>query len=378
MKPLDVYPLFDISLVKGEGCHVWDDKGNKYLDLYGGHAVISIGHNHPKWTKAIKKATKKLAYYSNSVHLPLQEKLAQKLGELSGYPNYNLFLCNSGAEANENALKLASFTNQRNKIIAFKGAFHGRTAAAVAVTDNPKIKPPINPDDHVIFLPLNDKIALEKAFSEHEICAVIIEPFQGVNGIYEAKHTFLKAISALCKKNMSLFIIDEIQSGYGRTGHFFAHQWAFVKPDIITMAKGMGNGFPIAGILVNPEIKVWHGMLGTTFGGAPMACAAGLSVLKTIESEKLIERNVGLGEYFIEKLRALPFIKEIRGRGLILGVEFDFPIKGLRERLVYEKHIFTGNASNPNTLRFLPPMNIRKKDIDKTIKALQDLLSTNP
>lgn len=378
MKPLDVYPLFDIQLEKGENCYVWDNKGNKYLDLYGGHAVISIGHNHPNWTKAIKKATKKLSYYSNSVHLPLQEKLAKKLGEISGYSDYNLFLCNSGAEANENALKLASFTNQKQKIIAFNGAFHGRTAGAVAITDNPKIKPPINPDKHVIFLPLNDKTALEKAFEEHEICAVIIEPFQGVNGIYEANHTFLKAIATFCKKNNALFIIDEIQSGYGRTGHFFAHQWAFVKPDIITIAKGMGNGFPIAGILVNPDIKVWHGMLGTTFGGAPMACAAGLSVLKTIESENLIEKSATIGEYFVEKLRSLPFVKEIRGRGLILGVEFDFPIKGIRERLVYEKRIFTGNASNLNTLRFLPPMNIRKKDIDKTIKALSEILTTNP
>lgn len=377
MKPLEVYPLFNITLEKGKGSYVWDTNGQKYLDLYGGHAVISIGHNHPNWTKAIKKTTKKLSYYSNSVHLPLQQKLAQKLGDLSGYPDYNLFLCNSGAEANENALKLASFTNKRKTVIAFKGAFHGRTQAAVAVTDNPKIKPPINTDDNVIFLPLNDKTALEKAFETNEICAVIVEPFQGVSGIYEAKQSFLKAIAAICKKNNALFIVDEIQCGYGRTGRFFAHQWAFVKPDIITMAKGMGNGFPIAGIIVHPDIPIVHGMLGTTFGGAPMACAAGLSVLKTIEKEKLLSHSEVLGEYFIEKLKTIPAVKEIRGKGLMIGVEFNFPIKGLRERLVSEKHIFTGNASQPNTLRFLPPLNITKKEIDRTIKSIKDIISNN-
>jgi acetylornithine/N-succinyldiaminopimelate aminotransferase len=370
MKLFDVYPLFDISLVKGEGCYVFDDKGTKYLDYYGGHAVISIGHAHPHYVSTLKEQLDKLSFYSNSVHLEIQQQLADKLGQLSGYDDYHLFLCNSGAEAVENALKAASFHNNRKKIIAFKGAFHGRTAGAVAVTDNPKIKPPVNDDAHVLFLEFNQEAELRKAFAEHEICAVIIEPIQGVNGIYEPAASFLKLIQELCIENDALFIADEIQCGYGRSGKFFAHQFAGVRPDIITMAKGMGNGFPIAGILINPKIQAKHGMLGTTFGGAPLACAAGLAVLEVIEKENLLQLAASTGEYLTEACKQLPHAKEVRGKGLMIGIEFDFPIKALREQLVYEHHIFVGNSSNPNTIRLLPSLNGTQKEAEEVLNAL--------
>ena len=371
MQLFDVYPLFDLTLVKGKGANVWDDKGNEYLDFYGGHAVISIGHANDHWQKRLRKQMRKLPYYSNSVHLPIQEKLAKLLGKVSGYEDYSLFLCNSGAEANENALKIASFHNKRKTVIAFKGAFHGRSAGAVAVTDNPKIKPPVNPDDHVVFLPFNDSVALEQAFSQYEVSSVILELVQGVNGIYEPEPDFIQLISLLCKEHNALFIADEIQSGYGRTGKFFAHQWAEVHPDLITTAKGMGNGFPVAGVLIAPHIQAWHGMLGTTFGGAPLACAASLAVLEVIEKEDLLENAFSIGQYIMEQLAELPGVVEIRGKGLMIGIEMAIPIKEMRNKLLYEHFILTGNSSNQNTIRLLPPMNITKKQADKLIKAFK-------
>ena len=376
MKLFDVYPLFNISLIKGEGCYVYDDKGIKYLDFYGGHAVISIGHTHKHYVKRLEEQLHQLSFYSNSININIQQQLADKLGQLSGYGDYNLFLCNSGAEAVENALKVASFYNNRKKVIAFKGAFHGRTSGAVAITDNPKIKPPINDDAHVLFLDFNDIESLQKAFNENEICAVIIEPIQGVNGIYEPDETFLQLIQKLCNEHNALFIADEIQCGYGRSGKFFAHQYTNVQPDIITMAKGMGNGFPIAGILIHPKIVAKHGMLGTTFGGAPLACAAGLAVLEVIEKENLIANANEVGNYLIEQCKQLPNVKEVRGKGLIIGIEFDFPIKELREKLVYEQHIFVGNSNNTNTIRLLPSLTVSKTEVDILINALKACLNS--
>lgn len=374
MKTFDVYPLFNINLKRGKGCYVYDDKNIEYLDFYGGHAVISIGHAHPYYVQKLEEQLHQLSFYSNSVHLEIQQQLATKLGQLSGYDNYDLFLCNSGAEAVENALKVASFQNNRKKVIAFKGGFHGRTSGAVAVTDNPKIKPPINDDSHVIFLDFNDAESLQNAFVENEICAVIIEPIQGVNGIYEPSISFLQLIQKLCNENNALFIADEIQCGYGRSGKFFAHQHANVQPDVITMAKGMGNGFPIAGILIHPKIAAKYGMLGTTFGGAPLACAAGLAVLEVIENENLIENTIEVGNYLLEQCKQLPNVKEVRGKGLIIGIEFNFPIKELREKLVYEQHIFVGNSNNANTLRLLPSLTVTKAEVDLLITALKKLL----
>lgn len=371
MKLFDVYPLFNINLVRGKGCYVYDDKNTKYLDFYGGHAVISIGHTHEYYIKKLTEQLEQLSFYSNSVHLDIQQQLAAKLGQLSGCDDYLLFLCNSGAEAVENALKVASFHNNRKKTIAFKGAFHGRTSGAVAITDNPKIKPPINNDAHVIFLDFNNDESLQKAFNENEICAVIIEPIQGVNGIYEPSIEFLQLIQKLCNENNALFIADEIQCGYGRSGKFFAHQFANVQPDVITMAKGMGNGFPIAGILINPKFPAKYGMLGTTFGGAPLACAAGLAVLDVIETEKLIENTIEVGNYLLEQCKQLPQVKDIRGKGLMVGLEFDFPIKELRDKLVYKHHIFVGNSNQPNTLRLLPSLTISKNEVDILINAIK-------
>lgn len=375
MQLFDVYPLFDITLQKGKGAYVWDKKGKKYLDCYGGHAVISIGHAHDHWQKRIRKQLKKLPYYSNSVHLPIQQKLAEKLGKVSGCEDYQLFLCNSGAEANENALKIASFHNQRKTVIAFHGAFHGRSAGAVAVTDNKKIKPPVNPDEHVVFLPFNDPVALEEAFKTHKVAAVILELVQGVNGIYEPEPAFVQLISKLCKENNALFIADEIQSGFGRTGKFFAYQWAGVQPDLITMAKGMGNGFPVAGVLIAAHIKPWHGMLGTTFGGAPLACAASLAVLEVIESDELLKNSEIIGQYLRSGLASLPGVKEIRGKGLMLGIELNFPIKDLRNQLLFQHRILTGNASNTHTIRLLPPLNLTIKQADRLIKAFEKELT---
>lgn len=375
MKLFDVYPLIDVNLVKGESCFVYDDKNTQYLDFYGGHAVISVGHAHPHYIKRVEQQLHQLSFYSNSVHLEIQQQLADKLGQLSGYNDYQLFLVNSGAEANENALKVASFHNNRKKVIAFKGAFHGRTAGAVAVTDNPKIKPPINDDSHVIFLDFNDESALKAAFENNEICAVIIEPIQGVNGIYEPSSAFLKLIQELCTQNDALFIADEVQCGYGRSGKFFAHQFAEVQPDIITMAKGMGNGFPIGGILIHPKYAAKYGMLGTTFGGAPLACAAALAVLEIIENEQLIENAITVGNYLIAQCNALPKVKEVRGKGLMIGVEFEFTINELRNKLIHEHKIFTGNSNQPNTLRLLPAMNISKEAADVFINAVKTILA---
>jgi acetylornithine/N-succinyldiaminopimelate aminotransferase len=371
MKLFDVYPLFNINLTRGKGCYVYDDKNTKYLDFYGGHAVISIGHAHDYYVQKLQEQLHQLSFYSNSVHIETQQQLADKLGKLSSYDDYQLFLCNSGAEAVENALKVASFHNNRKKIIAFKGAFHGRTSGAVAITDNPKIKTPVNDDAHVLFLDFNDEISLNNAFADNEICAVIIEPIQGVNGIYEPNTDFLRLIQQLCNKHNALFIADEIQCGYGRSGKFFAHQHENVQPDIITMAKGMGNGFPIAGILIHPKIVAKYGMLGTTFGGAPLACAAGLAVLEVIEQENLIDNTIEVGNYLIEQCKQLPKLKEVRGRGLMIGIEFDFPIKELRDKLVYEHHIFVGNSNNANTLRLLPSLAVSKTEVDILIDAIK-------
>jgi acetylornithine aminotransferase len=377
MKIFDVYPLYDIHPVKGNGIYIFDAQGNKYMDFYGGHAVISIGHNENHYVHKLKHQLNKLSYYSNSVHIDLQEFYAKKLGSVSGYDDYQLFMCNSGAEANENALKIASFYTKKKKVIAFRRAFHGRTSAAVAVTDNKAIKAPINDDDFVIFLPFNDTDALQTAFQNHkDIAAVIIEPIQGVAGIYEAEANFLKLIEELCFENNAIFIADEIQCGCGRTGKYFAHQWSEAKPDIITMAKGIGNGFPIGAVAIHPKFQAKHGMLGTTFGGSPLACAAGIAVLDVIEEKQLINHADKMSKLLLSGLAHIPQIKRIRGRGLMLGIEFHFPIANLRNHLLFEHKIFTGNASEPHTLRLLPPLNIKKKHIDKFLSALSISLET--
>ncbi|HTE29959.1 MAG TPA: aminotransferase class III-fold pyridoxal phosphate-dependent enzyme, partial [Chryseolinea sp.] len=343
MKLFDVYPLFNITPVRAEGSWLWDDKGEKYLDLYGGHAVISIGHSHPYYIKALTDQLRQIAFYSNSVQNPLQQKLADKLGLLSGYPEYQLFLCNSGAEANENALKLASFITGRKKVIAFKKAFHGRTSGAVAATDNPKIIAPFNAGHDVVFLPMNDEAALSAAMDE-ETAAVIIEGIQGVGGIQLPDDGFLQFLERKCKEKGAMLILDEIQSGYGRTGKFFAHQHAGIKPQLITMAKGMGNGFPVGGVLIDGAIKSWSGMLGTTFGGNYLASTACIAVLEVMEGEALVNNAASQGAYLLEALRKLQGIKNVRGRGLMIG--FDLPEhKGsVRHDLLFRHHIFTGEA----------------------------------
>ena len=374
MKLFEVFPLLDITLVKGQGSYVWDDKGAKYLDFYGGHAVISIGHNHPHWIRRLKYQMEEgISFFSNSVHLPIQTELAKKLGKVSGYEDYKLFLVNSGAEANENAIKLASFITGRKKIISFDGAFHGRTSAAVAATDNKKIKAPVNPDDFVIFLPFDDIATLDKTFEDNEIAALILEPIQGVHGIYEPSEQFVQHSAKKCKEKGTLFIADEVQCGFGRAGKFFAHQWWNVQPDIITTAKGTGNGFPIGSVIISPEIKAWYGMLGTTFGGNPLACAASLAVLEVIEEENLLQNTQKIGEYLIRELQSLPGLKEIRGRGLMLGLEMEYPIKDLRNNLISKHHILTGSSSHPNTIRLLPALNITQKEADIVIAAFRDL-----
>ncbi len=356
MKLFDVYPLFAIEPVKAQGSWIWDKDDIKYLDLYGGHAVISIGHGHPHFVKALTEQLGKISFYSNSVENTLQRRLADKLGEMSGYPDYQLFLCNSGAEANENALKLASFATGRRKILAFKKAFHGRTSGAVAATDNPKIVSPFNAGHDIQFLPLNDKQALQAALNT-DVAAVIIEGIQGVGGIHVPDDEFLVFAADACRKNNSLFILDEIQSGYGRTGKFFSHQHAGIRADLITTAKGMGNGFPVGGVMIHPDIKSWHGMLGTTFGGSYLACAASLAVLEVLEKESLISHAGSIGEKWINQLRALPGILAVRGRGLMIG--FDLPAEkaDLRGKLLHTHKIFTGEAK-PNTIRLLPSLAI--------------------
>lgn len=375
MNLFDVYPLIDIEPVKGEGCYVFDEQGNKYLDLYGGHAVISIGHSNPYYVKKVTDQLHKIGFYSNSVIISLQQELAEKLGRISGYEKYSLFLCNSGAEANENALKLASFHNGRQRAIAFKGAFHGRTAGSLAVTDNPAISAPINATNHVTFLPLNDIQAVEAELSKGDVACVIIEGIQGVNGIIMPSDEFLKDLSRVCKKYDTVLILDEIQSGYGRTGKFFAHQWAEIEPDIITTAKGMGNGFPVAGVLIHPKFKAKHGMLGTTFGGNHLACVACIAVLDVMEHDHLVANALEVGTYFIEKLSDIKEIKKVRGRGLMLGIEFPYATSELRNILIKEEKVFTGSASAKNVIRLLPPLNIEKSEADMFIARLKTALS---
>ncbi|WP_350456099.1 aspartate aminotransferase family protein [Macellibacteroides fermentans] len=355
MKLFDVYPLFNIDIVKGKGCHVWDAEGNEYLDLYGGHAVISVGHCHPYYVQKLTEQLNKLGFYSNSVINSLQVELAEKLGKLSGYDDYSLFLINSGAEANENALKLASFHNHKKRVVSFKKAFHGRTSAAVKVTDNPAIIAPINDTIPVTFVPLNDIKAVEAELQKGDVSSVIIEGIQGVGGIQQPSDLFMQELRALCTQYNVVLILDEIQSGYGRTGKFFAHQYAGIKPDMITVAKGIGNGFPLAGVLISPEFKPVYGMLGTTFGGNHLACAAAIAVLDIIENEKLLDNAKNIGDYLIDELAKLPGIKEIRGRGLMIGIEFEGSIKEIRSRLLFEEKVFTGVAGT-NTIRLLPPL----------------------
>lgn len=368
MKLFDVYPLFDIEPARAQGSWIWDRNGTRYLDLYGGHAVISIGHGHPEFVQALTDQLGRISFYSNSVENPLQQKLADKLGQLSGYPDYQLFLCNSGAEANENALKLASFVTGRKKVLAFRKAFHGRTSGAVAATDNPKIVAPFNAGHNIEFLPLNDEAALSSALSP-EVAAVIIEGIQGVGGIQVPADNFLQFAAERTRKNGSLLILDEIQSGYGRTGKFFAHQHAGISADLITTAKGMGNGFPVGGVMIRPDIKAWHGMLGTTFGGSYLACAASLAVLNVLERERLIEHAGQLGEEWIQKLRSEKKILEVRGRGLMIGFDLPAEFSELRSRLLHRSKIFTGEAK-PNTIRLLPSLAISKDEGEIFFDAL--------
>ncbi|WP_161887776.1 aspartate aminotransferase family protein [Pontibacter russatus] len=378
MNLFDVYPLFDIAPVKAKGAYLWDENGRRYLDLYGGHAVISIGHSHPHYLKRIARQLYDIGFYSNSVQMPLQQELAEKLGRLSGYPDYELFLCNSGAEANENALKLASFHTGRKKVIAFKGAFHGRTSAAVAVTDNPAIQAPINETDNVVFLPLNDINAFKESLQTHgpELAAVIIEGMQGVGGVHVPEKAFLQEIAAGCEQAGALLILDEVQTGYGRTGKFFAHQHAGIQPDLITIAKGMGNGFPIGGVLINPKIEAKHGLLGTTFGGNYLACVAALAVLEVMEEEKLMENAQHMGNRLIQELRQLPGVREVRGEGLMIGVELEEPCAPIRKQLLAEHGIFTGSSSDKNTLRLLPPLCIGAREVDTFLSAFESILHT--
>lgn len=371
MNLFNVYPLFDVKPVRAKDVFIYDEHDTEYLDLYGGHAVISIGHSHPKYVYNLAKQINEIGFYSNSIKNPLQEELAKELGDVSGCVNYQLFLCNSGAEANENALKLASFHTGKKKVVAFKNGFHGRTSAAVAVTDNAKIIAPINAQQEIELFDLGDLQGVESALSKNDVCAVIIECIQGVGGLDESSTSFYKKLQALCKKFEAILIADEVQSGFGRTGHFFAFQKHKIKPDIISIAKGMGNGFPVGGTLIHPKIKPSLGLLGTTFGGNHLACMASLTVLEVLKTEKLQDNAKKIFNYFKKKTQSIPQVKSIKGRGLMLGLEFDFPVTELREKLIYKHHIFTGNAKNPNVLRILPPLTIQKKHIDLFIAALK-------
>ncbi|MBO6275771.1 MAG: aminotransferase class III-fold pyridoxal phosphate-dependent enzyme [Phocaeicola sp.] len=378
MKLFDVYPLFDVNIVKGKGCHVWDDQGCEYLDLYGGHAVISIGHAHPHYVKAISDQVAQLGFYSNSVINNFQQELADRLGELSGYDDYQLFLINSGAEANENALKLASFYNGRKRVLSVCKAFHGRTSLAVEATHNPNIIAPINNNGHVTFLPMNDIEAFKTELQQGDVCAVIIEGIQGVGGIQVPDNQFLQSLSRLCSETDTVLILDEIQSGYGRSGLFFAHQYAGIRPDIITVAKGIGNGFPMGAVLISPKFWPTYGQLGTTFGGNHLACAAAIAVLEVMKEEHLVENAREVGNYLMEKLQVLQEqhpdrIKEVRGRGLMIGIEFNEPIKELRKRLLFEKHIFTG-VSGSNVIRLLPPLCLSEDEANIFLTEFQSLL----
>ena len=374
MKLFDVYPINPINIVKGEGSLVYDDKGTEYLDLYGGHAVISIGHTHPHYVKRLEAQLHQIGFYSNSVEIPLQKQLAEKLGHLSGKEDYQLFLCNSGAEANENALKLASFYNGKKKVIAFSGSFHGRTSLAVAVTDNPKIVAPVNETSNVLFLPWLDEQALIKAFAHNEISSVIIEGIQGVGGIKVATDSFLQKIRTLCDTHNAVFIADSVQCGYGRTGKFFAHDFAGINADIYTMAKGMGNGFPVGGIIISPKIKPAYGMLGTTFGGNHLACAAGLAVLEVMEEDNLMENAAEVGGYLITELKKFTQVLEVRGRGLMIGIELPTELEHVRKDLLFKHHIFTGEAK-PNVIRLLPALTLSRAHADRFLEVFGTLVN---
>ena len=383
MKLFDVYPLFDVNIVRGKGCKVWDDKGQEYLDLYGGHAVISIGHSHPHYIEKVTEQVSRLGFYSNSVVNKLQVELAERLGRICGYDDYQLFLINSGAEANENALKLASFTNGRTRVLSAEKAFHGRTSLAVEVTNNPKIIAPINDNGHVTYLPLNDLPVWEAELAKGDVCAVILECIQGVGGIKLATEAFAQGLAAACKKYGAILICDEIQCGYGRSGKFFAHQWLGIRPDIITVAKGIANGFPMGGVLISPEFKPVYGQLGTTFGGNHLACAAALAVLDVFEEEHLVENAHEVGEYLIGALKDLrteelkskgsSHITDVRGRGLMIGIDLDIPHKDVRQPLIYQEHCFTGCAGT-NILRLLPPLSLSKAEADLFIEKLKKTL----
>ena len=373
MNLFDVYPLFDINIVKGKGCHVWDDKGTEYLDLYGGHAVISIGHAHPHYVEMISKQVATLGFYSNSVINKLQQQVAERLGKVCGYDDYSLFLINSGAEANENALKLASFYNGRTRVVSFSKAFHGRTSLAVEVTNNPKIIAPINDCGHATYLPLNDIESMKSELAKGDVCAVIIEGIQGVGGIQLPTDEFMQALRETCTKHNAILILDEIQSGYGRSGKFFAHQHNGIQADIITVAKGIGNGFPMAGVLISPMFTPVYGQLGTTFGGNHLACSAALAVLDVIEQEGLVANAAKVGAYLLEELKKFPQIKEVRGRGLMIGLEFEEPIKELRLKLLKEQHVFTG-VSGTNVLRLLPPLCLSMDEADLFLERFKKVL----
>ena len=378
MKLFDVYPLFDISIVKGKGCNVWDEGGQKYLDLYGGHAVISIGHAHPHYVETVSRQVGQLGFYSNSVINPLQQQLAKRLGAVSGYDDYQLFLINSGAEANENALKLASFHTGRKRILSAQKAFHGRTSLAVEATDNPKIIAPVNANGHVTYLPLNDLPAWEAELAKGDVAAVILECIQGVGGIRMVTEEFAQGLSAACRRHGAVLICDEIQCGYGRSGRFFAHQWLGIRPDIITVAKGIANGFPMGGVLISPEFTPVYGQLGTTFGGNHLACAAALAVLDVMEEESLVRNADEMGNYLISELKKMQgetsHIVDVRGRGLMIGIELDVPQKQVREALIYDEHVFTG-CSGTNLLRLLPPLCLTKADADEFLSKLKRVLN---
>lgn len=373
MNLFDVYPLFDINIVKGEGCHVWDDKGNKYLDLYGGHAVISIGHCHPHYVAKVSEQLSKLGFYSNSVVNKLQEEVAHRLGQLSGYPYYSLFLVNSGAEANENAMKLASFHNGRTRIVSFSKAFHGRTSLAVEATDNPKIIAPINANGHVTYLPLNDVGRMRQELADKDVCAVILEGILGVGGIQLPTVEFMQALRETCTETGTILILDEIQSGYGRSGKFFAHQYAGIKPDLITVAKGIANGFPMGGVLISPIFQAQYGMLGTTFGGNHLACSAALAVMDVMENEDLVENAAQIGKYLMNELKKFSKIKEVRGEGLMIGLEFEEPVKEIRRKLIMEEYIFTG-VTGTHVIRLLPPLCLTKSEADEFLDKLHKVL----
>ncbi|WP_413998442.1 aspartate aminotransferase family protein [Flavobacterium sp. W1B] len=375
MNLFDVYPLYNITPVKALDCTITDNNGIEYLDLYSGHGVISIGHTQPDYVAQLKKQLDNISFYSNAIQNPLQTELAQKLGTLSGLTDYSLFLCSSGAEANENALKLASFHNGKSRIVAFDNSFHGRTSAAVAATDNKKIVAPLNAQQAVTFLPLNNIDLVEAELQKGDVCSVIIEGIQGVGGLDEGTTEFFQALEKACKAHDVVLILDEVQSGYGRSGKFFAFQHHGINPDVITTAKGMGNGFPIGGVIISPKFQASHGLLGTTFGGSHLACAAGIAVLDVIENQKLIDNVNTVAEYFFEAIKQIPEIKNVKGKGLMLGVEFDFEVAALRKKMIIDKHIFTGSANNKNLLRILPPLTINKEAIDTFITALKESLA---